>query len=84
MVTPQQEEVLGVFQFEEEQQDDCLNRLLPPVHVVSQEEVVLVWGVPSVVEDFEQVLELSMDISHHFYRGLQLQKHRLRQENLTD
>lgn len=40
MVAPEQEEVLGVFDLVRQQQADGLQRLLPSVHVVSQEQVV--------------------------------------------
>lgn len=70
MVPPQQEEVLGIFDFVAEQEHYCLDRLLASVHVVSQKEVVLVRRVPPVVEYLQQVLELPVDIPHDLYGRL--------------
>ncbi len=72
MVPPQQKEVLGVFYLIAEQQHYCLDRLLAPIHVVPQKEVVLVRRVPPVVEDLQQVLKLSVDVPHDLDGRLEL------------
>lgn len=82
VVAAQQEEVLGVLDLVAEQQRHGLDRLLAAVHIVAQEEVVLLGGESAVVEDFEQVLELPVDIAHDLDGGFQFQQHRLRQEDL--
>lgn len=43
MVSPQQEEVLWIFDFVCEQETDGFQRLLPPVYVIAQEQVVALW-----------------------------------------
>lgn len=63
MVPPQQEEVLRVFDLVGQQETDGLQRLLPSVHIVSQEQVVALRGVSSVLEESEQVVVLSVDIA---------------------
>jgi hypothetical protein len=39
--------------------------LLPTIHVVAQEEVVLLGREAAVVEDLEQILKLPMDIANY-------------------
>lgn len=51
VVAPEQEEVLGVFDLVGQQQADGLQGLLPPVHVVAQEQVVCLWGKAAVLEE---------------------------------
>lgn len=63
MVAPEQEEVLGVFDLVRQQQADGLQRLLPSVHVVAQEQVVGLWGEAAILEEPQQVCVLSVDVT---------------------
>ena len=63
VVTPQHEEILRVFDFVCQHQADCLDRLLPPVNVVAQEEVVCVPGEPCVFEKFDEIRILPVDVA---------------------
>lgn len=63
VVAPEQEEVLGVFDLVRQQQADGLQRLLPSVHVVAQEQVVGLWREAAVLEEPQQVCVLSVDIT---------------------
>ena len=83
MVPPQQEEVFGVFHLVGQEEDDCLDRLLPPIDVVAEEEVVPFGREASVVEDLEQILELSVNITHDFDGRFQFQHHWLFEEHLS-
>lgn len=51
MVPAQQEEVLRIFNLVGQQQTDCLQRLLPPVNIVTQEEVVTLWGEAPIFKE---------------------------------
>lgn len=82
VVAPQQEEVLGVLDLVGQQQHDGLDRLLPAVHIVPQEQVILLGREAPVVEDLQQVLELPVDISHDLKRCLELQEDGLFEEHL--
>jgi hypothetical protein len=53
VVTPEEEEVVGVLDLVGHQQADALQRLLSPVHVVSQEQVVPFFGCTKKFEDGE-------------------------------
>ncbi len=63
VVSPQQEEVLRVFDLVGQQETDGLQRLLPSVHIVTQEQVVALRRVSSVLEESEQVVVLPVDIA---------------------
>ncbi len=55
MIPSQQEEVLRVLDLIGQHETDTLNGLFSPVNIVPQEEVVLVAGVPSVLEQLDKV-----------------------------
>ena len=63
MVAPEEEEVLWVLDLVGEQEADGLERLLPPVHVVAQEQVVGLGREPSVLEQSQQVCVLPVNIT---------------------
>ena len=63
MVAAQQKEVLRVLDLVGEQQTDGLQRLLAPVHVVPQEEVVRLGGEASVLKQAQQVVVLAVDVA---------------------
>lgn len=50
VIAPQQEEILWIFDFIRQQQTDRLQRLLAPVHVVAEEQIVGLWREPTVLE----------------------------------
>ena len=58
VVAPEEEEVLRVLDLVGEQQADGLQRLLPPVHVVAQEQVVGLGRETAVLEQPQQVVVL--------------------------
>lgn len=53
MIPPQDEEVLWVLDLVADEEAECLDALLSPVHIVSQEEVVGCGRVPEEGEDPE-------------------------------
>lgn len=63
MISPQQEEVLWVFDFVGQEETDGLQGLLPPVHVVPQEQVVALWREASIFKQPQQVVVLAVDVS---------------------
>ena len=63
MVSPQQKEVLRVFDLVCQEQADGLQRLLPSVHVVSQEQVVGLWRKTTILKEPQEVCVLSMNIT---------------------
>lgn len=60
----------------------AFNGLFSPVNVVSQEEVVSITRESSVLEQLEEIRELSVDIAADLDGGLEFQEHGLRQEDL--
>lgn len=63
VVASQQEKVLWIFDFVGEQQTNGLQRLLAPVHVVAQEQVVGLWRESSVLEQSQQVCVLPVNVA---------------------
>ena len=66
MIASQEEEVLWVFQLIAKKEDYRFDGLFPAVDIVAQEKVVFLGWVPSIIEYFEQILELSMNVSYDF------------------
>lgn len=63
VVTPQDEEVLGVLDLVGQEQADSLERLLAAVYIVAKEEVVGLGRESTIFEETEQVVVLPMDIT---------------------
>jgi hypothetical protein len=63
VVTAEDEEVLGVLDLVCEEQANGLEGLLATVYVVAEEEVVGLWWETAVLEQAEQVIVLSVDIT---------------------
>lgn len=63
VVAPQDEEVLGVLDLVGKEQADGLERLLAPIHVVAEEEVVRLGREAAIFEETEQVIVLPVDIT---------------------
>ena len=80
MVSPQQEEVLRVFNFVGQQKTDGFQRLLPPVHVVAQEQVVAFWREASILKQPQQIIVLPVDVTykhrdHFIHLQQQIEQH---------
>lgn len=71
VVTTENEEVLRVLDLVCEEQADCLQRLLATIDVVTEEEVVGLWGEAAIFEEPQQVVVLAVDISADL-KGLSL------------
>ena len=73
MIPPEKEEVLRVLDFVCEEQYYALNGLLTSVDIVPKKEIVLFGRVAAELEDLEEVLKLSMNISHDLDGSFQLE-----------
>lgn len=63
MVSPQQKEVLWIFDLVSQQKAYGFQRLLAPVYIVTQEQVVAFWREPSILKQPQQVIVLPMDVT---------------------
>ena len=63
VVATEDEEVLWVLDLVGEEKADGLKRLLSAVDVVTKEEVVGFWWKSSVLEESEEIVVLSVDIT---------------------
>lgn len=63
MVATQDEEVFRVLDLVCEEQADGLQRLLATVYVVAEEEIVGLWGETAILEQAEEVVVLTVNIT---------------------
>lgn len=63
MISPQQEEVLWIFDFVGQEETDSLQGLLPPVHIVTQKQVVALWREAPIFKQPQQVIVLPVDVT---------------------
>lgn len=63
VIPTQQEKVLRVFDLVGQKQADGLQRLLPSVYVVAQEQVVALWGEAPVFKEPQQIVVLAVDVA---------------------
>ena len=63
VVATENEEVLWVLDFVGKEKADGLKRLLSAVDVVTKEEVIGFWWESSVLEESEEIVVLSVDIT---------------------
>lgn len=63
VVATENEEVLWVLDLVGEEEADGLKRLLSAVDIVAKEEVVGFWWESSVLEESEEIVVLSVDIT---------------------
>lgn len=73
VVAPQQEEVLGVFDLVGQQEADGLQRLFPSVHVVAQEQVVTLGRETAVLEEPQQIVVLTVNVTWTHTQAMELQ-----------
>ena len=82
VVTSEDCDPVPIAHFEADEQSDGLHGVVASVHVVSHEQIVRVWGVASDLEQFHQVVELSMNITAHSDRASDRLDVALRLDNL--
>lgn len=63
MVTTEDEKVFGVFDLVGQKKAYGLKGLLASVYIVTQEEVVCLWGETTIFEEAQQIVVLSMNIA---------------------
>ena len=63
VVTSQQGDVLGVFQLQAQQELETLHWVKSSVHVIAHEDVFGCWDLSTLVEQFQKVMELPVDVS---------------------
>lgn len=69
MVTPEDEEVLGILDLVGEKEADGFERLLASVDVIAEEEIVCFGREATVLEQTEQVVVLTVDVAADLDRG---------------
>ena len=70
VVSPDQRDQVGIADFIGEEQQKGLNAVEAPVHEIAQEKIADARNVAAVFEEFEQIIELSMDVAADGYRRI--------------
>lgn len=70
VVSPDQRDQVGIADFIGEEQQKGLDAVEAPVHEIAQEKVADARNVATVFEEFEQIIELSMDVAADGYRRI--------------
>ena len=70
VVSPDQRDQVGIADFIGEEQQKGLDAVEAPVHEIAQEKVADARNVAAVFEEFEQIIELSMDVAADGYRRI--------------
>lgn len=83
MVSTKQKEVLGIFDFVRQQQAYGLQRLLAPIHIVAQKQIVGARRKAAILEQTQQVRVLAVDVTADNQGRFEFQQDRLLEENLT-
>mmetsp|Transcript_2448 Transcript_2448/g.5667 ORF Transcript_2448/g.5667 Transcript_2448/m.5667 type:complete len:398 (-) Transcript_2448:41-1234(-) len=84
VVPPQQVDFARVFDLEGKEETQDLDGLLSPIAVVSQEHVIRVRGLAVVIDDSQEVEELTVQIAANLDGCLGPQEHWFAQEYLSD
>lgn len=63
MVATQNEEVLWILDLVGQEKADGLERLLATVDVVTEKQVVRLWGETTIFEQAEEVIVLTVDVA---------------------
>ena len=84
MVAPQDVHLVRVLDLQREQQADRLDALPPPIHVVSQKQVVGLGRQSSVFEEPQHVVVLSVDVAADLERRGDFEQHGLFEEDGLD
>ena len=77
MVSSEDIDLFRVFDFKGKEETDGLYSLSSAIDIVSEEEIVGLWWEPSVFEQSEHVVVLSMDVSADLDGGGDFDEHGL-------
>lgn len=67
MVSSQQEKVPRVLYLVCQKKTDCLEWIFPSIYVITQKEVVTVWGKFTVVEKSQQIWVLTVNVAWNYH-----------------
>lgn len=84
VISSQESDVGWVLKLQAEEKLEGLNWIEASVDEISHKNVSSVWDLSSLVEEFEEIMELSMDISADSYWSLNWLNVTLFDENLLD
>jgi hypothetical protein len=84
VVASQKEEVLRIFDLVAHEEEDCFQRMLASVNVISKEKKVRSRREAAHLEHSDQIGVLTVNIAHNLDRRIQLEEGRLIKEQFSD
>ena len=63
VISTQKGDVIRVTKLQQNHQKDCLQAIVPTVHKVSQKQIVDIGTIPTHFKEFDQIVELTVNIS---------------------
>ncbi len=84
MISPEQNDVFGVFELVTEKEFNGLNRVVPTVYKVSDKNVSWAWEFASYFKELQDIIKLPMNVTADNHRGFGLMYIRLLKEQLFD
>jgi hypothetical protein len=83
VISSEDKEIFRVFDLVGEQQTYCLKTLFSSINIISQEKVIGIWWKPSVFEQTEKIVVLTVNITANLYRGFKFEKYGLTYEDFS-
>jgi hypothetical protein len=83
VVSTEDKKILGVLDLVCQQQADRFQTLLSTIHIISEKDVVGLWGEPTVFEKAKQIVVLPVYVTTNLDRCFQFQEHRLSDEKIA-
>lgn len=83
VISTQYKKVFGVLDLIGEQERDHLKGLLATINIIAQEEVVGFGGEPAVLEETEQIVELTVDVTADLDGGSEFEEHGLGEDEFS-
>jgi hypothetical protein len=84
VVTPQEEDVFGVFQFVAEEKFNSFNRVVASVHEIPDKDVPGAWQLSSYFEQLQHVEKLTVNVPADSNWGLRFVDVALLEQQLFD
>lgn len=84
MISPEQNDVFGVFKLITEEEFDGLDGIVPSINKIADEDIPWSWKLSSNLKEFKYVIKLAMNVSANDDRGFSFMHVWLLKQKLFD
>lgn len=70
MIASEERYICWISSFEEHEEGEDLEGVVPAVNKIAHEDIAGVWDVASLFEEFEEVMELAVDVTADLQKGV--------------